>query len=82
MARLLLVAVIGAVLWLLYKGFTRAFKGRGKSDAEADSSKSQDSAVEAMVPCSRCGVNLPKSEARLVNGAFECADSGQCAHRT
>ena len=82
MARLLLVAVIGAFLWLLYKGFTRTLKGRSKSDAKPDTPDDTESAVEAMVPCSRCGVNLPKSEARLVNGAYECADNAHCAHRT
>lgn len=75
MARLLLIAVIGAVLWLLYKGFSISFKGREKPDDP------DESAVEAMVPCSRCGVNLPRSEARLVNGEYECADSAICSNR-
>lgn len=76
MARLLLIAVIGAVLWLLYKGFSKSFKVRDKPNPQ------DESAVEAMVKCSRCGVNLPSSEARLVNGEYECADSASCSNRT
>jgi hypothetical protein len=75
MARLLLFAVIGVVVWLLYKGLTKSL-GR-KDGASPPSSTSED-----MVACSRCGVNMPKSEARLVNGAYECANSADCSHRS
>lgn len=79
MARLLLLALIGFAVWLLYKGITK----RGSRPASGkDSSASGSRISEDMVACSRCGVNLPKSEAKLVNGAYECADSADCAHRS
>ncbi|HEX7271564.1 MAG TPA: PP0621 family protein [Casimicrobiaceae bacterium] len=36
------------------------------------------SVAEAMVRCRRCGVFLPRSEARSVDDGFVCADGG-CA---
>lgn len=77
MARLLLVGLIGFAIWLLYKGFTKS-----RSSSAKDAPASGGASSEDMVVCSRCGVNLPKSEAKLVNGAFECADSADCAHRS
>lgn len=77
MARLLLIALIGFAVWLLYKGLTNS-----KPPAATDVPPATKGASEDMVACSRCGVNLPKSEAKLVNGAFECADSADCAHRS
>lgn len=78
MARLLLLALIGFAVWLLYKGLTK----RSSRSADTKDVPVPGSASEDMVACSRCGVNLPKSEAKLVNGAFECADSAECAHRS
>ena len=75
MARLLLFAVIGFVVWLLYKGFTKSLGAK-------DRAKSKPTVSEDMVACTRCGVNMPKSEARLVNGVYECASSADCAHRS
>lgn len=79
MARLLLFVLIGIAVWLLYKGLTKA-KNRprdGSNPSAGDASPSED-----MVACSRCGVNLPRSEAKQVNGTYECADSADCAHRS
>ncbi|MBL8516816.1 MAG: hypothetical protein JNM76_07575 [Betaproteobacteria bacterium] len=75
MARLLLIAVVGVLVWLLYKGLTKSLRAE-------DQSPPPPAAPEDMVACSRCGVNLPKSEARLVNGVYECANSADCANRS
>lgn len=82
MARLLLFAVIGAALWLLYKGILRSFADRDQTHQAGQKNSAGTPEVESMVSCSRCGVNLPKSEARLVNGVYECLASDQCAHRS
>lgn len=79
MARLLLLALIGIAVWFLYKGITKRGAGptAGRGEEDSKSTTSED-----MVACIRCGVNLPKSEATLVNGGYECADSADCAHRS
>lgn len=74
MARLVLLAVIGVLAWLLFRTFTRM--GRGRS-APPPSAKAED-----MVACSRCGVNLPKSEAQLIDGVYRCPPGESCVHRT
>lgn len=79
MARLLLLALIGIAAWMLYKAFTKPRAGPTRAEG---ASPDVPRASEDMVACSRCGVNLPRSEARLVNGAYECADSADCAHRS
>ncbi len=77
MARLLLLALIGIAVWLLYKVLTKSMSGSRNAQSRAAAQPSP----EDMVACRRCGVNLPKSEAREVDGAFECADSASCVHR-
>ena len=79
MARLLLLALIGFAAWLLYKALT---KPRGDANNSGGATPTAPGSSEDMVACSRCGVNLPKSEAKQVNGAYECADSADCAHRS
>jgi len=44
------------------------------------SARSNAKLAEPMVRCVRCGVFLPRSEARAVNGDFACA-SGNCASK-
>ncbi len=73
MARILLFAVIAFVVWLLLRGFSR---GAGKPEAPPAAGP----AGEDMVTCARCGVNMPRSEARQSGGAFTCNDPESCRH--
>jgi len=72
-ARLLLFVVIGVLGWLLY----RTIVGAGRKNPPRPSAKAED-----MVACSICGVNLPKSEAQLIDGSYRCPQGESCVHRT
>jgi hypothetical protein len=73
LARILLLILIGFALWLLYRAVTKTIRGGA---ARPPATKSED-----MVACSLCGVNMPKSEAQYVDGAYRCAQSDTCVHR-
>lgn len=70
LARILLLLAIGFVIWLLFRGF---FKAQVKEVARPDAG-----GVEDMVACARCGVNMPRSEAREEQGKFTCSDPSTC----
>ena len=62
--KLLLLIAIGFVVLGLFRAYQRSL---GQS-----SSSSQENAVEDMVKCAHCGVNLPRSEAIYSGGDFFC----------
>ena len=70
------IIVIFAVLMCLrlYNASQQKKRARRDQAAQAQSPK----AAEAMVRCTRCGVYLPRSEARLIDGALRCRDK-ECA---
>jgi uncharacterized protein len=72
LARILLLIVIGFVIWLVFRGFIRS-QTKEETPPEAK-------APEDMVACARCGVNMPRSEAKEVDGKFTCADPSTCKH--
>jgi len=72
LARILLLLVIGFVIWLLFRGF---FRAQVRDDAAPPPKEAED-----MVACARCGVNMPRSEAREADGKFTCADPSTCKH--
>ncbi|HEX7558016.1 MAG TPA: PP0621 family protein [Usitatibacter sp.] len=73
MARIVLLLVIGFVIYLALRGFLRA-QARGDEKPHQDpKAKGED-----MVACARCGVHLPRSEARTEAGIFYCQDNPRC----
>ena len=72
LARILLLLIIGFVIWLVFRGY---FKSQVKGDAPPEAKAAED-----MVACARCGVNMPRSEAKEVDGKFTCADPSTCKH--
>jgi uncharacterized protein len=62
--KLLLLIVAVFVVYFVVKGLTRK-----RSERVAPPSPS-----ETMVPCARCGVNLPRSEALEAAGGFFCSE--------
>ena len=72
MARVLLLLFIVFLIWLAFRGFFRAQVKKGAS-APATTGRGED-----MVACARCGVNLPRSEAREEAGIFYCRDNPRC----
>ena len=72
MGRVLILLIIAVLIWLIFRGFFRA-QTKKKSDLAA-----KPVAAEDMVACVRCGVNLPRSEAREEGGAYICRDNPRC----
>lgn len=72
MGRILILAIIGILAWLLLRGL---FKSASKS-ADRPQVKSDD-----IVPCGVCGVHIPKSEAQFEDGAWRCRDRTACTQR-
>lgn len=71
MARIVLLFVIGFVVYLALRGFLR-------SQARGDEHRDRTVKDEDMVACARCGVHLPRSEARTEAGIFYCQDNPRC----
>ena len=76
MARIVLFLIIAFIIYLLIRGFMRKQVKRG----EAEEALAKSRAGEDMVQCSRCGVNLPRSEAREEAGTYYCRDNPRCLH--
>ncbi len=71
MGRILLLIIIGFLVYLAFRGFFRV--NTAKPDAPAKSIEGEN-----MVTCARCGVNLPRSDARTADGTFYCQDNPRC----
>jgi hypothetical protein len=69
--RILIFVIIGFLLWLIFRG---VFKS-GRQD------RSQPTKSDDMVPCSVCGVHIPKAEALAQGGSYRCRDGDACIHR-
>lgn len=69
LGRILLLLIIAFAIYLLFRGFFRA-QTKQKPPEQITS--------EDMVACARCGVNLPRSEARDEGGQLVCRDNPQC----
>ena len=73
MARIILLLIIVFALYLLFRGFFRSQVKDEDKPPEAASIKGED-----MVACARCGVNLPRSEAREEAGRLVCQNNPHC----
>ena len=72
MGRILLLLLIVFLIWLVFRGF---FKSATRTQAPPPATTTQG---EDMVKCMRCGVNLPRSEAREEAGQLFCRDNPRC----
>lgn len=73
MGRILFFILIGIAIWLLWRGSTRITRRPGAAEASRRSEHGED-----MVQCARCGVHLPRSEARDEGGRLVCRDNPRC----
>ena len=74
MAKVLLLLFIAFLVYLVFRGLFRSTtKGRKDETPPATTQKGED-----MVACTRCGVNLPRSEAREEGGKLVCANNPNC----
>ena len=71
MSKILFLLLLGLVAWALVRGLT-------KSKLKHDHDPAKPGRVEDMVACARCGVNLPRSDAREEGGRFVCIDNPHC----
>ena len=72
MGRIVFLLIIAFLIYLLFKGFLRAQTRRGEED------RKNEQKVEDMVACARCGVNLPRSDAKPEGALFYCRDNPRC----
>jgi hypothetical protein len=73
LGRVVLLLIIGFAIYLLFRGFTRAQLKKRDPEEAIDKSRAQD-----MVACTRCGVNMPRSEARELAGQLVCNENPRC----
>jgi len=72
LGRILFFILIGVGIWLLWRGVQRA-------TAEPPQGQARDAGrAEDMVACARCGVHLPRSDAREEGGRLVCRDNPRC----
>ncbi|HSJ99404.1 MAG TPA: PP0621 family protein [Myxococcota bacterium] len=71
MARVLLLIAIAIAIYWLFRGFFRSQVDKPKPPATT-------AIGEDMIACARCGVNLPRSEAREEQGRLVCQNNPQC----
>lgn len=74
MARILLLVFIAFLIYLVIKGLLRS---RARKD-EPRPPAADTPAGEDMVACARCGVNVPRSETRELEGRRVCASNPNC----
>jgi uncharacterized protein len=63
--KILLLIAIGFIVFAIFKAYQRSLQNARPPVRESD-------AVENMVKCAHCGVNLPRSEAIYSGGDFYC----------
>jgi uncharacterized protein len=67
---LLLILLVVVAVWLFRRALLRASGGR-----RDDKDVAQKPPVEGeLVSCARCGLNLPRGEARELEGRLFCSD--------
>jgi uncharacterized protein len=68
MSKLLLLALLAAAVYLLWRAAARRDARRTRPDSPAPA------VPEQMVGCSECGVNLPVSDAIEAHGRYFCSE--------
>jgi uncharacterized protein len=75
LGRIVLLLIIAFAIYLLFRGFLRA---QAKRDEKGEPTLSKSQGGEDMVACTRCGVNLPRSETRELAGNLVCNENPRC----
>lgn len=63
MPRILLLIILIGILYIVVKRFLVS---------NASTTKKEDAPVEEIVACSQCGLHIPESESRLIDGLIVC----------
>lgn len=72
MIRILVLLLLAFLVFLVLRALFRAHSKKPPEDAPTDAQG------EDMVACARCGVNVPRSETREVDGRRVCAQNPNC----
>lgn len=75
MGRIILLILIALAIYWLFRSFLRSQAGRDQPPPPERSPEGED-----MVTCTRCGVHLPRSDAREEEGRLVCANNPGCRH--
>jgi uncharacterized protein len=73
LGRILFFILIGIGIWYLWRASMRITR-----PPEAPGASRRGERGEDMVQCARCGVHLPRSEARDEAGRLVCRDNPRC----
>ena len=73
MVRILIFIAIGVLLFLVLRSLLRSQVKKPPTDSTPSSAEGED-----MVACARCGVNVPRSETRELDGRRVCATNPNC----
>lgn len=73
MARILLLAFLIFLIYLMVRGIARKLARKHEPPPATPPAAGED-----MVACARCGVNLPRSSARLEDGKLVCDGNPHC----
>ncbi|HET8668331.1 MAG TPA: PP0621 family protein [Terriglobales bacterium] len=73
MSRLIFLAAIVAVIYLLLK----SYRGRNPTPKQQAPDRAED-----MVRCAQCGVHLPRSESILADGKYYCSEAHRREHQS
>ena len=79
MGKIVFLAIIAALIWVLFKGLGKKPSGRGPNGQRAPQERANN--VETMVKCHRCGVLMPESDSMMLDGNVSCRDPAHCLHR-
>ena len=77
MGRIILLILIALAIYWLFRSFLRS---RERDDEPPGKPPARSPEGEDMVTCARCGVNLPRSDAREEAGRLVCANNPGCRH--
>jgi len=72
LGRIVFLLIIAFLIYLVFRGF---FKSATKP---RDTPPATTATGEDMVTCTKCGVNMPRSEAREQEGRMVCANNPHC----
>ena len=74
MVRIIVILILAFALWWLLR---RLFADKDEPPQQP-AKEAREAKPEDMVVCSQCGVNLPRSDARVDGGRFFCVNNPHC----
>ena len=81
MGKILFFLLLGFLVWLLVRGLTKSKLKHDEDPARpgrVEDGGQPPRGQDQLVACTRCGVNLPRSDAREEGGRFFCIDNPHC----